>query len=200
MHNISLNSNDTERCIVVYITDDAIPEKNETFIITLSLLGDGAVTLNPQQATIVVQDNDRKWIGNCNVLCWHYVIWSTPLSAVTVGFDNVSFTATESDGSRYLHACFGITQAWVGKPFIPHSTSISIADAWILFQLHMTICLNVNVIKWILHPDILHQLAITNECCYTLLGYPIKFVLSLYRAAVYKILLCISQNCNSAKL
>jgi len=45
----------------VNITDDEIPEKNETFVITLSLLGDGAVTLNPQQATIVVQDNDRKW-------------------------------------------------------------------------------------------------------------------------------------------
>lgn len=61
MHNISLNSNDTAHCIVVNITDDAIPEKNETFIITLSLLGDGAVTINPQQATVVVQDNDRKW-------------------------------------------------------------------------------------------------------------------------------------------
>ena len=74
VHNISLNSNDTERCIVVYITDDAIPEKNETFIITLSLLGDGAVAINPELATVVVQDNDRKWTGTCNVLSCHYVI------------------------------------------------------------------------------------------------------------------------------
>ena len=60
MRNISLNSTETSRCINVNIIDDEIPEKNETFIITLSLLGDRPVAINPQQAIVVVQDNDSK--------------------------------------------------------------------------------------------------------------------------------------------
>jgi len=54
---------------------------------------------------------------------------------------------------------------------------------------HEDICLTINFIKWILHPDA--SASSNNECYYTLIG---KFCT---RAVVRDPLVCKSQNCNS---
>ena len=44
------------------ITDDAVRESSEEFIVQLSLSGDDRrVSLNQNSTTVVILDNDRKW-------------------------------------------------------------------------------------------------------------------------------------------